>query len=306
MVSQPKAPDPYATANAQTNANLQAAQANAIIGNVNQRNQYGTSTYNLLGYDTAYGTDGKPIYVPRYENVQELSPDEKKIAGLDTQSRYNLGMTGVQQSAKLGQHLQGGIDTSKFQAYNAGPKGLSYDPRAFETQNAEVRNAMMSLYDKDANKQNQAEMASLAARGLDPGGAGYGSAIEGQKSARTDATMKAILAGGQEQSRLLNEQRQNWQTQGTAADRQNALRGQQIQDAIALRNQPINEITALMSGSQVNVPQFQAYNAPQMNAAPIGQYIYDNYNARSQAAAATNKGIFGLAGSLAKIGAGMA
>jgi hypothetical protein len=38
---------------------------------------------------------------------------------------------------------------------------------------------------------------------------------------------------------------------GTAAERQNALRQMQLQENIALRNQPINEIMALLGGSGV-------------------------------------------------------
>jgi hypothetical protein len=74
----------------------------------------------------------------------------------------------------------------------------------------------------------------------------------------------------------------------------NNLRGGQLQERQTLRNAPINEISALMSGSQVSVPQFQAYNAPSVASTPIGQYINDNYNARLQQSSAMNQGLFGL------------
>jgi hypothetical protein len=76
----------------------------------------------------------------------------------------------------------------------------------------------------------------------------------------------------------------------------NQLRGGQLQEKAFLRNAPINEIAALMSGSQVSLPQFQPYASPQVAAAPIGQYMYASNDIESQNAAAMNQGLFGLAG----------
>jgi hypothetical protein len=82
----------------------------------------------------------------------------------------------------------------------------------------------------------------------------------------------------------------------------NNLRGSQLSEREAVRNAPINEISALMSGSQVTAPQYQQYNAPSVSAAPVGQYISDNYKNQVAAASATNQGIFGLAGAALKPG----
>ena len=84
-------------------------------------------------------------------------------------------------------------------------------------------------------------------------------------------------------------------------------RGQAVQEAITERNQPINEITALMSGSQVNQPNF--INTPQSNVAGVDymgavQNDYTNkYNAgmdaykiKSANHNAMMGGLFGLAG----------
>ncbi len=46
-------------------------------------------------------------------------------------------------------------------------------------------------------------------------------------------------------------------------------RGSRMQEKFAFRNQPINEITALLSGSQVNMPSFQT---PAFNPAPTTDY----------------------------------
>jgi hypothetical protein len=59
---------------------------------------------------------------------------------------------------------------------------------------------------------------------------------------------------------------------------------QSLQQQLALRNQPINEIAALMSGVQVNMPQFQGYTGANVAAAPIfagtqaaGDFAQRNY-----------------------------
>jgi hypothetical protein len=76
----------------------------------------------------------------------------------------------------------------------------------------------------------------------------------------------------------------------------NQLRGGQLQEKAFVRNAPINEIAALMSGSQVSLPQFQPYASPQVAAAPIGSYMYASNEMEQQNAAAKMQGLFGLGG----------
>ena len=86
---------------------------------------------------------------------------------------------------------------------------------------------------------------------------------------------------------------------------QNASRAQGIQEAQAARNQPINEISALMAGSQVQPLQFQPYQYQPMAPAPIAESVYNsanieskNYATASAAAAQQSAGMFSLAGSI--------
>jgi hypothetical protein len=76
----------------------------------------------------------------------------------------------------------------------------------------------------------------------------------------------------------------------------NQLRQAQMQETMGLRNQPINEIMALLGGSGVTVPQFQPYSRQGINAAPTGSYIGQNYANQANAAAQFNQGLFGLGG----------
>lgn len=60
-------------------------------------------------------------------------------------------------------------------------------------------------------------------------------------------------------------------------------RGQAFQEALTNRNQPINEITALMSGSQVSQPNFVNTQQPQIPTTDVAGIIGDNYNQRLNA-----------------------
>lgn len=207
------------------------------------------------------------------------------------------------------------------------------------TDRAAVEKAMMGRYDTDAARQNAAQQAQMAARGLSAGSAGYGRMQQSQDRARTDALQQAFLGSGQEsraaeaaynqaaaqrfgQGAQMGEfanQAQNQQfnqnlqggtfaNQATLQDYQmgsdwatqlNNLRQGQLQERIALRNQPINEIMALMGGSGPTTPQFQPFAASPMQAPNVGQMIYDNYNARSQQSSNAMSGMFGVGAQVA-------
>ena len=68
----------------------------------------------------------------------------------------------------------------------------------------------------------------------------------------------------------------------TAAQFNNQAAQQALQQALALRNQPLNEIGALMSGGQVSLPQFQGYTPAQVAGTPIGQYMYNTAGIQQQ------------------------
>src|SRR5690606_26240823 len=109
----------------------------------------------------------------------------------------------------------------------------------------------------------------------------------------TDARLATLLAGGDEQARMVGLARdaagfgnqaalaqaafgnQAALAQGqfgnqaalTNAQFQNAARGQGLQEAYAARAQPLNEIFALMGGAQVQQPNFM--NTPQTGVAGV-------------------------------------
>lgn len=128
-------------------------------------------------------------------------------------------------------------------------------------------------------QQQQALESSLFNRGVRPGTEQYDRAMGQFGQGRNDAYNQLLLQG----------------------------RGQATQEALTERNQPINEISALLSGSQVSQPQFG--NTPTAGVAPtdyIGavntKYQGDMaaYNQQMQQRSAMLNGLFGLGGAATK------
>jgi hypothetical protein len=108
-----------------------------------------------------------------------------------------------------------------------------------------------------------------------------------------------------------NVDRQNAQQQTmfgnqlNLAEYYNTLRERQFQENLAVRNQPISEISALMNGGQPTIPQFTSFRPSPMGETPIGQYTYSGYDtasrnwqAQQQAAAQSRAGMYNLGSSL--------
>ena len=87
------------------------------------------------------------------------------------------------------------------------------------------------------------------------------------------------------------------------AQLQDTQRERAIQEMLLPRNQAINEIGAIQSGSQVQNPQFTPYQSGRVSDTPLSQNVYASAALANQAsqikaaeAAAGLGGLFGLAG----------
>ena len=99
---------------------------------------------------------------------------------------------------------------------------------------------------------------------------------------------------------------QNYNQQLGLAQFGNEAQQQSLDQQLTLRNQPLNQITGLMSGSQIQMPQFQGYQGANIAAAPIYQATQDafqgqmdQYGIRQQAKNNMISGLMGLGGSAA-------
>jgi hypothetical protein len=141
----------------------------------------------------------------------------------------------------------------------------------------------------------------LINQGLRPGSEAYNNAInllgQQENDARTQAVMQGLGLDISSNAQGFNQALQGGQFGNTAQQ-------QALAQAISSRQMPLNEITALMSGSQIQNPQFGAYQGANVQAAPIanataqqGQYAQNLYNQQAASANAQNAGLFQLGGS---------
>lgn len=122
-------------------------------------------------------------------------------------------------------------------------------------------------------QQNDASLRSrLIASGLRPGSAGWDAEMQRLTNANSDQLNQLALTGRQ----------------------------QAFSEALATRNQPINEITALLSGSQVSNPASMSSATPQTSVGGVDYsgLVEQNYQNKLAAHQSGMGGLFGLAGSL--------
>lgn len=126
-------------------------------------------------------------------------------------------------------------------------------------------------------ERDEALRSRLANQGIRAGSSAYDSEMRREGENRNDAFNSLLLSG----------------------------RGQAVQEQLAQRNQPINEITALLSGSQVSQPNFVGTPNTQMAGTDHAGNVYkshaaemDNYKAELQNSQSMMGGLFGMGSSI--------
>lgn len=284
---QPKPPDPAKLASEQTKSNRDTAITQYGLGATNQVTPGGSLTYRQIGT----WSDG----TPRYEATTTLSPEMQGIYGSLMGAAGNAA--GNINNPIVAPSLETSLDTS----------GLSALPTQgdYSTDRLRVEDAISArLNPQLASARGQREQ-DLFNRGVRPGTEAYDRAMGLVGQQENDARLQTILAGGQEQSRMFSDalagrsQGFNELLQGGLFGNNAALQG--FQSLLAARNQPINEISALMSGAQVNQPNF--VNTPQPGVAGTDVAgIYNNaYQQQVQRQQNIMSGLFGLGSTIAGI-----
>ena len=272
----PPAPDYTGAAQAQGAANVEAARVQGRMNNPNVVGPYGTQTVNWSG--------DQPTL------TQTLSPEQQALYQQQTGNQQLLGGLGTQ-----GINAAQGIIGSKLD-YSGAPAA----PGDYGALRNSVYDAMMARPNQDIaiNKDNL--NSSLIASGIRPGSKAYDNQMNLVNRQQTDAQQQALINAG------------NQTQQAYGMDMQS--RQQALAEQLAQRQVPLNEITALMSGSQVSNPfstpgyaqNTQVGAAPLYNAAQqTGQYGTDVYNAQMASQGNQQSGLFGLGGTALMAG-GMA
>lgn len=274
----PAAPDPVATASAQTAGNKETAYWNAMLNNVNQTTPYGSLTYTQSGNGTY-----DPNKPPQFSSSIQLSPEQQKIYDTQTGQQQQLLDMGGQQMNRINQAV-----STPF-SYGGLPSApTSADVNALSQKG---QDAIMSRLDPQFAHDEEALRTRLINQGIGQGSEAYNTEFDHFNQAKNDARTQAILQG---------------QNYGSAEQAQQlGLRNQAIQEYTAQRNAPLNEYTALTSGTQVQNPQFssQGYNGAQsVDYANLVNQQYQGqlgaYNSKVAGNNATQGALFGLGGSL--------
>lgn len=252
--STPKAPDPYETAQAQSQFNTNTAISQQLLNMVNQTNPYGSVTYNQTGTQSFVGADGKTYTLPSFTQSTSFTPEGQAIFDQTLAAQNNLATTAANQSAAVQDAL-----STPFEFNNQDAADWAYDLAS----------------SRILPQQQQATSAlktQLVNSGLRPG---------------TEAYAREMTRLTQNQGDQLNQ----LALQG---------RGQAFNEALTTRNQPLNELSALLSGSQLQNPGTASSATPQTSVGGVDYsgLVQSNYQAQLQNQGGALGGLFGLAGTL--------
>jgi len=176
--------------------------------------------------------------------------------------------------------------------------------------------AIMNRLEPSLARQRTSTETQLINQGLRPGSEAYDNAVNLLGQQENDARQQAVLQGinldmganqqgygqalssGQFGNAALAQQ----YNQGLqSAQFGNTAQQQALTQALQQYNLPVNMISALMSGSQIQNPQFQGYSGANVVPAPIanataqqGAFNQNLYNQQVASANANNAGLYSL------------
>ncbi len=180
MVSSPRAPDPYQTAQAQSGMNRDTALTQQAVNMTDQVTPYGNLTYNKTGESSFVDSNGKTVTTPTYTATTTLSPEQQAILNQSNSAALGLGKLANQQIGSITDQLSKPFEytTSDAEnyAYNLGKERL--DP----------------LYNQQADQLK----SQLIASGIRPGTAAYNQQMTQLSQAKNDSYTQLAL-GAQQQ-----------------------------------------------------------------------------------------------------------
>lgn len=276
----PKPPDPAQTAAAQQDINQQTAQQQFQLGATDQVTPGGSLKYEQIGT--------WPDGTPRYQATQQLSQQNQ---GLYDSLIGAAGTAAGNISNPINTpQLQTQIDTSNLSAL---PTNGDYS-----ADRQRVEDALYSRLNPQLEAGRTSRETDLFNRGVRPGTAAYDRAMGLVGQQENDARTAVLLAGGQEQSRMFGDALAGRQ-QGYSEAANNATFGNNAKTGmfgmdLAARSQPINEISSLMSGSQVNSPNYVSTPQPGVAGVDYAGLVNNNYNQTLQRRQNILSGLFGL------------
>lgn len=112
MVSSPSAPDPYKTADAQSQYNQNTAVTQQLLNMTDQVTPYGNVTYTPNGTTSITSPDGKTYQVPRFTQTTTLNNQQQQTLDQQQQAATNIASTANNLSNAGLSGLSQAVDTS--------------------------------------------------------------------------------------------------------------------------------------------------------------------------------------------------
>lgn len=228
----PSAPDPRQTSAASTSTNVGTAVANAYLGNVDQITPNGNLTFDQTGSYQWFDPYTMQTYnIPRFTATQTLSPQGQAIQDQNQSAQLNLASIANNQSGFLKDYLGKPADTSNLPGLISNPNlqtsiGGGYDTNFsrdiggnftngvdlatsyagaddFSADRQRVEDALWQRGAAARAQEEEALRTRLINSGLREGSAAYNAEMERLGRQVADERTGVLLAGGQEQSRLV-------------------------------------------------------------------------------------------------------
>lgn len=284
----PTAPgtDPFTTAAAtQAQAGQAAVNQQTVANRATQNNPFGSSSW-VQDPNTGQWT----------QNVQLAGAQNDALtAQQNLQAGRSTAAAGLLPGATSA--LSQPIDTSQFAGlYSFGNPGQT---------NQQAQDAVTQQMDPLLQQRRSQMETQLANQGITRGSEAWRNAEDQLARDENNARLQAVQAGFA-QGKSLNDQNINY------GQFQQGQRGYQLGEAQTLRQQPLADINALVSGQGVTAPTFGQYGqagvaqAPNYLGATQSQYNagLDALNASADKTASQNAGLFGLGGAFLNSPAG--
>lgn len=240
----PKSPDYEAEAERTAEANMKMLEEQTRANRPDQYNPWGSTTWQQ-------DDEG------RWSQNTTLNPESQ--AAFDAQQQMQLG------KSQLGAGMMGRMKNEFGQQMDWGQYGdqkdLEFDPSQLRKRAEDASyNRATSRLDPRFEEGGQSLEIKLRNQGLSPGDEQYDAQMANFDRNKEDAYSNAQNIAVQ-QGR--GESAQDFSQQKTSTDYTNQLRQNQIKEEMQKRGFSLNEMNAIMSGQQVNAPEFQQFNQAQ-------------------------------------------
>lgn len=304
----PESPDYAAAATAQGAANVDAARTTARLSNPFMVTPYGTQTVEWDG-DT-------PHITQRLTETGQHALNQQQQAELGLATTANEQTQAIRSLLNTPFNFEGQVQRSLPNAGAIAQLDTSDVAKAPINAGTTAQQAILSRLAPQQARNRQSVETQLINQGLRPGGEAYDNAIrllgEQENDQLTQAALQGITldmgANQQGFNQALNRQQAANAAQSlgfgqnlSGAQFGNTALQQALAQALTQRDVPINEITALLSGSQVQNPQFPGYQGANVAPAPLfagtqaqGAFDMDQYAQQVAQRNGLLGGLFGL------------